>query len=147
MSHPPAKFELDRFSVRYLHIALQMFDDLFGGVIALAVGLVYMDILVVDFVADQQAQRQICHLTEHVQNGELIGRQWDPDRQALRLVVGVVDRALKHVCFKIAGIFAYKEWSKTLCEHRVEGFHLLGVADGDTFMAILDRTRQSHDFL
>ena len=118
-------------------VALEVLDGLFGGDVALAVGLVDGDGGVVDLVADEQADGAVGHLAEHVENGELDGGDGDPDGEALGLVVVLVDGGRGDELLDVARVFADEEGRDALGEDGVEDFHLLRVRDGDAFVAVL----------
>src|ERR1700742_5003319 len=113
-----------------------MLDDLFGGVVALAVSLVDVNLLVVDLVGGEQAHGQVDHLAEHVGDGELHGRNGNPDGDALQLVDAAVNGGGGDEGVKVAGVLADEEGSDAVDEDGVDEIHLLGVRDGDAFVTV-----------
>ncbi len=113
-----------------------MLDDLFGGVVALAVGLVDVDFFVVDLVGDEQAHGQVGHLAEHVENGELHGRDGNPDGEALQFVGAAVDGDGGDKGVEVAGVLADEEGRDAADEDWIDEVHLLSVRDGDALVAV-----------
>jgi hypothetical protein len=136
VAHATAELKLDGLRFGDGEVALQMLNGLFGRDVALAVGLVDGDLLVMN-VADQLSDGLAGHAAEHVQNGKLDGCEWNEDGEAGRLVVALIDRDLFEQCFQIAGILADEEGLHALYEDGVERLHLHSVGDGDALGSAL----------
>lgn len=136
VGHAAAELELDGLGVGDGDVALEVFDGLFGGDAALAVGLVDSDVAVVDLVADEKADGAVGHLAEHVEQGELDGGDGDPYGEALGLVVVLVDGGFEDEELEVARVLADVEGRDVFGEDRVEDLHLLGVGDGDALVAV-----------
>src|ERR1017187_5325625 len=136
VAHAAAYFELDGFGVGDGYVALEVFDCFFGGNVALAVGLVDGDAGIMDFIADEQANGTIGHFAEHIEDGKLNGGNGDPDGEALRFVVALVDGSGGNQLLDVARILADKVGSDALYEHGVKGRHLLRIRDGDAFVSV-----------
>ncbi len=72
----------------------------------------------------------------HVEDGEFDGGDGDPDGEALGFVVACVDGDGWDELLDVAGVLADEEGCDVFGEHRVEDFHLLGVGDGEAFVAV-----------
>jgi hypothetical protein len=97
--HATAELEFDSLRLGNLHVSLQVLDHFLSGVVALSVSLVHRDGLVVDLVRDQPTDGEIGYFAKHIQHGKLVGRQRNPDGEALCLIDAVVDDRLKHIGF------------------------------------------------
>ncbi len=135
--HAPTQLELDGFGVRDGDVTLQVLDGFFGRDVALAVGLVDVDLWVVNLVRDQQADAAVRHLAEQVEDGELDRRHGHEDGEAGGLVVVLVDRDFFQQRLQVAGVLADEERRDAFREDRIQHLHLLRVGDGDAFGAVL----------
>ncbi len=136
VAHAAAELELDGLRVGDGDVALEMFDGLFGRDAALSVGLVDRDAAVVDLVADEKADGAVGHLAEHVEQGELDSSDWNPDGEALGLVVVLVDSGFGDEELEIARVLADVEGRDVLDEERIEDSHQGRVGDGDSFVSV-----------
>ena len=69
----------------------QVHHDRLGSDVALAVRAIDGDGGVVDFVADQEPYGFFSDAPEHVEDGKLDRREGNPEREALQLVVALVN--------------------------------------------------------
>ena len=137
MAHAATDFKLNGLGVGNCKVAFEMFDRLFGCNVALAIGLVDGDAVVVYLVADQHAYWAAGHLAKHIEDGKLDSGDWNPDGQPLSFVVTFVDSHRRYQLLDIARILSNKERGDALNEDGVQGIHLLRVRNGNAFMSVL----------
>ena len=110
---------LSALASRFHDLLLEVLHHRLGGDVAFAVGAVYGDLGVVN-VADQLPHRLVRDAAEHVEDRELDRRQRHPQRQALQLVVALVDVDLLQQRLQIARVLAEEEWLQPVDLDRVE---------------------------
>ena len=137
MAHAAADLDFERLGLRFLDLLFQIYHDRFGSDVALAVRAIDGDGGVVDFVADQEAQRFFSDAPEHVEDGKLDRREGNPEREALQLVVALVNVNPLEQVVQIARVLADEERLQSVHLDRGEGDLLRIVGDGNALGAIL----------
>ena len=136
VAHAAADLDLERLGLGFRHLPLEVLHDRFGGDVAFAVGAVDGDLGVVN-IADQLTHRFVRDAAEHVEDRKLDRRERHPQRQALQLVVALVDVHLLQQRLQIARVLAEEEWLQPVDVDRVERALLRIVRGGDAFRAVL----------
>jgi hypothetical protein len=137
VAHAAADLDLERLGLRLLDLAREVCEHFLGAVVALAVGAVNMNDRRVYLVADQQTERLVRDTPEQVEDREFDRRERHPEREALQLVIALVNIRILHDGLEVARVFADEERLNPVHVNRIQRSHLRVVRNRDALGAIL----------